>query len=144
MYFHLLRIQCSSWPFSFCFNLDIDECSAYSPCVNNGICINTNGSYYCNCTVGWQGNNCEKGNKFIKISDNDNVTFLSLNNSSVWLQNCLKWFFLDINECSGLESESPCQNNGTCINNDGSFKCICLKGWEGNLCQIGLIFYVYQ
>lgn len=67
--------QNSSYPFFLCFNLDIDECSAYSPCVNNGTCINTNGSYYCICTVGWNGNNCEKGNKFIKISDNDNIIF---------------------------------------------------------------------
>lgn len=41
--------------------LDIQECSSINPCLNNGTCFNNNGSYSCQCTDGWQGQNCEKG-----------------------------------------------------------------------------------
>lgn len=42
-------------------------------------------------------------------------------------------FILDVNECK----RSPCQNNGTCINNDGSYTCLCEPGWTGQHCQTG-------
>lgn len=41
--------------------LDIDECEENGPCENNGTCVNTQGSYGCVCTVGWQGQHCDKG-----------------------------------------------------------------------------------
>lgn len=41
--------------------LDVQECSTINPCLNNGTCFNNNGSYSCQCTEGWQGQNCEKG-----------------------------------------------------------------------------------
>uniref|UniRef100_A0A8W8MLE5 Uncharacterized protein n=1 Tax=Magallana gigas TaxID=29159 RepID=A0A8W8MLE5_MAGGI len=37
----------------------------------------------------------------------------------------------DINECL----DDPCQNGGTCSNNDGSFKCTCADGFTGALCN---------
>lgn len=44
---------------SFCLT-DIDECSQLA-CVN-GTCVNTLGSYLCNCTdTGFHGTYCEKG-----------------------------------------------------------------------------------
>ena len=36
------------------------ECEL-SPCENNGTCINTLGSYTCNCTEGWQNEDCKDG-----------------------------------------------------------------------------------
>lgn len=42
--------------------------------------------------------------------------------------------FVDKNECE----VSPCQNNGTCINNDGSYSCDCSAGWTGHDCETGL------
>lgn len=44
---------------------DFDECQL-SPCQNNGTCLNTEGSYICNCTTGWKDQNCLNG-KYIKI-----------------------------------------------------------------------------
>jgi hypothetical protein len=46
----------------FSFISDVNECEKFSPCQNNGTCINNNGSYACNCTEGWQGYDCENGN----------------------------------------------------------------------------------
>jgi hypothetical protein len=36
---------------------DIDEC-ADSPCANSAKCFNTQGSYTCDCPMGWMGPNC--------------------------------------------------------------------------------------
>ena len=54
------------------FILDIDECAdamnnathKSSLCYNNGSCMNTLGSYTCNCTLGWEGLKCETGKLF--------------------------------------------------------------------------------
>lgn len=42
---------------------DINECVS-SPCYNNGSCINTQGSYNCECVEGWQDENCHKGTRW--------------------------------------------------------------------------------
>lgn len=34
----------------------------------------------------------------------------------------------------------PCQNNGTCLNNNGSYACTCKEGWQGNNCEDGTVF----
>ena len=33
----------------------------FHPCQNNGSCTNKKGSYVCDCSIGWQGTNCEEG-----------------------------------------------------------------------------------
>ena len=40
--------------------LDIDECLA-SPCMHGANCINTEGSYMCQCLPGWTGAKCDVG-----------------------------------------------------------------------------------
>ena len=40
--------------------LDVNECD-HQPCKNNGTCINTAGSYNCDCPTGYNGTNCEFG-----------------------------------------------------------------------------------
>jgi hypothetical protein len=44
--------------------------------------------------------------------------------------------FSDDNECEAPEG-SPCQNNGTCINTQGSYQCDCVEGWQNHDCQDG-------
>ena len=39
---------------------DIDECLNV-PCLHNGSCSNTDGSYTCSCVPQWTGNDCEIG-----------------------------------------------------------------------------------
>ncbi|XP_078612213.1 uncharacterized protein LOC144882380 isoform X2 [Branchiostoma floridae x Branchiostoma japonicum] len=31
--------------------------------------------------------------------------------------------------------DTPCQNGGTCVQEDGAYRCHCADGWEGNTCQ---------
>ena len=41
--------------------------------------------------------------------------------------------FPDVDECL----DSPCLNEGTCENTQGSYICRCVEEWEGNYCQTG-------
>ena len=36
------------------FPTDIDECNGTNPCVPTGNCVNTNGSFTCNCSSGYE------------------------------------------------------------------------------------------
>lgn len=49
-------------------------------------------------------------------------------------------FISDVNECK----RSPCQNNGTCVNNDGSYTCLCEPGWTGQHCQTGKYQIIFK
>ncbi len=55
------------------FVADIDEC-LNSTCGNNATCINTMGSYACNCTAGWMGSNCTEG--ILELSSVHNINLL--------------------------------------------------------------------
>ena len=36
----------------------------------------------------------------------------------------------DVNEC--MEGMMPCGENAQCVNLEGSYRCFCLEGYEGN------------
>ena len=46
----------------------------------------------------------------------------------------MSYLFTDINEC---QTSKPCQNEGTCENVPGSYKCTCTTGYTGKDCQKG-------
>ncbi|KAI5623644.1 adhesion G protein-coupled receptor E1-like, partial [Silurus asotus] len=86
---------------------DENECED-SPCGNHSLCINTNGSYYCQ---------CEKGFK------SQTVNFTATTGQCK-----------DINECI-LSSRGPCPENAVCKNSIGSYRCVCLPGFQDK--QVG-------
>ena len=50
-------------------------------------------------------------------------------------------FSLDIDECS---VGSPCDGNAICTNNEGSFTCVCNRGFSGNgITCSGMPFWSY-
>ena len=50
----------------FVFSLDIDDCQKQL-CQNNGTCQDLVNDYQCNCTAGFNGNNCEIGIEYFVI-----------------------------------------------------------------------------
>ncbi|XP_052226129.1 hyaluronan-binding protein 2-like isoform X1 [Dreissena polymorpha] len=119
---------------------DIDECLELGICKNGGTCINTQGSFLCNCPPEWTG-------KFCEIDVNECLTGLSrcenggtcVNEIGGYKCLCPPGFTgpfcsADINECS----LNPCLNGATCINNLASFVCVCLPDYTGRLCEIGI------
>jgi len=45
---------------------DVNECATPGRCVN-GVCENTPGSFWCNCTDGWTGTICDRGRCCLRI-----------------------------------------------------------------------------
>ncbi|XP_039628326.1 adhesion G protein-coupled receptor E1-like isoform X1 [Polypterus senegalus] len=84
-------------------SVDHDECSTPDFCSNNSLCVNTYGSYYCQCQAGYR-------------NYNKKVTF-TFNES-----NCR-----DINEC--IEQRGLCGPNTTCRNTLGNYSCSCQPGF---------------
>lgn len=116
----------------------------FDPCNNNGTCINEDGSYHCNCTDGWQNKDCNDGENFVFfcywhlfilfIGYHDQTI---MSNTNIYLYN-----LTDFDECTVLD---PCKNNGTCVNNVGSYECQCTNGWQGQDCEHGTkrLNYIY-
>ncbi len=46
----------------------------------------------------------------------------------------------DLDECLN----SPCLNNGTCVNEIGSFKCQCSNSFVGNLCENKIDYCAFE
>eukprot|EP00061_Rhincodon_typus_P015135 g42649.t1 len=88
--------------------LDIDECIQNGVLCRNGRCVNTDGSFQCICNAGFEltpnGKNC------IELGRAGDV---------------MGFEERDHDECA---TTNMCLN-GMCINEDGSFKCICKNGF---------------
>lgn len=73
--------------------LDINECVS-SPCLNNGTCTNTIGSYTCACSTVFSGKHCENSKeKFLNICN-----FLVINLLFKYSLECKKWLFYGLDK----------------------------------------------
>ncbi|XP_051245245.1 adhesion G protein-coupled receptor E2 isoform X2 [Dicentrarchus labrax] len=94
--------------------IDEDECAVddyypdnIGPCGENAICLNTNGSFYCQCEDGF-------------ISSTRTVTFSAETSATC----------KDINECLG--DASICGSNASCFNTIPHYSCICDDGFTSS------------
>ena len=104
------------------FYADVNECKLkISNCHEHADCMNTEGSYECQCKDGYQGN----GIICTGISSDSMISMYdALNHRSGWFLN------LDIDECdTGLHD---CDKNANCNNTNGSFLCTCKESSFGN------------
>ena len=105
------------------YETDVNECASM-PCQNNGTCIDYINGFTCNCTSAFTGAVCETSRIVV-------IQLLVL----------FKFFHLDIDECVSL----PCQNNGTCVDGEGVYTCICTSGFTGDQCETSnrIVFQTY-
>ena len=99
---------------------EIDECTEGTHLCSQ-LCINTNGSYICDCRSGF----------IIDVDERTCDGEAKVNNATLWVMIlCIHKFayIADINECSdGIHS---CQQ--VCNNTHGSHHCLCRQGYQLN------------
>ena len=119
-----------------CF--DADECRAMrDACYNGAACVNTEGSYRCECGAGYKGKSCEDDiNECENLPCKNGAPCTNLKGgykcrcpANYQGKNC----DVDVDECT----KNPCKNSGKCHNIVGSYKCSCTLSWTGPNCEKG-------
>uniref|UniRef100_A0A8C4DE92 Latent transforming growth factor beta binding protein 3 n=1 Tax=Dicentrarchus labrax TaxID=13489 RepID=A0A8C4DE92_DICLA len=135
---HLLNLYMKLLISILCFSFsqtDIDECEDFMLCAY-GHCINTEGSFQCQCYPGYQrtqeGSHCEDINECERPSNCQRGR--CINNMGSYHCECQKGYVLvggrrcqDRDECA--EDRSLCQPYGSCENRPGSYMCLCNHGY---------------
>uniref|UniRef100_A0A3B3VK73 Latent-transforming growth factor beta-binding protein 1 n=1 Tax=Poecilia latipinna TaxID=48699 RepID=A0A3B3VK73_9TELE len=110
--------------------VDVNECEM-DPCEGKGHCINSYGSYTCQCHSGYS-QVITQNRKFCQGETQSTVNSHFSFSVTTFFSALLD--LADINECS---MPNKCQN-GQCVNTEGSFTCECndgySKSWRG-LCE---------
>ncbi|KAL8563415.1 hypothetical protein ACOMHN_054777 [Nucella lapillus] len=133
------------------------------PCQNNSTCSSTLGSYTCECTQGWTGENCTTEVNACDSSPCQNGGQCTNLPEAEYQCRCPAQYEgddcqtvknpCDPNPCNnsdttttpntqqggdgdqvGLCETNPCQNNGTCNATLGGYTCECTQGWTGTNC----------
>ena len=118
---------------------DVNECTS-NPCANNGICIDGEGDYSCECQPGWTGKTCTE--RAIQCLPgqclNGGSCIPSQFGGAPHCRCTLGWggpFCSEpLDQCQG----QPCHNGGTCESGPGWFRCLCAKGFSGPDCRINV------
>ncbi|KAL7878266.1 hypothetical protein AOLI_G00092400 [Acnodon oligacanthus] len=118
---------------------DVDECVNSRTCGPQSVCVNTDGSYSCECTAGYHAagpgrlcrdiNECLEGEFCFPRGE-------CLNTEGSYMCVCAQGYQTsanrtscqDVDECA---REGLCQD-GRCVNTDGSFQCNCKTGFTAN------------
>ncbi|VDI73636.1 Hypothetical predicted protein [Mytilus galloprovincialis] len=124
----------SGWQGTLC-DADINECSGgVNPCDTslNQRCVNTPGSFVCQCVAGYQNDTVTGTCTDINECDNNPCDQLCTNTDGSYTCSCRTGFTKDandkcqdINECD--TTLNKCDQN--CLNTPGSYKCSCNDGY---------------
>uniref|UniRef100_A0A4X2LSH4 Latent-transforming growth factor beta-binding protein 2 n=1 Tax=Vombatus ursinus TaxID=29139 RepID=A0A4X2LSH4_VOMUR len=120
---------------------DVDECADVDRCPG-GQCLNTEGSFVCVCESGFQpspeNGECVDVDECKDYGDTVCGTWRCENSPGSYrcILGCQPGFHMtptgdciDIDECA---NETLCGNHGFCDNTDGSFRCLCDRGYESS------------
>jgi hypothetical protein len=119
------RIDCSD---------EINECEPSSPCHNIATRVNGVGNYTCLCPAEYEGRDCQTDVDEYQLP----TTLCGIHSTTctdlVGDNRCVcepgwtgRHCDVDIDECA----DSPCLNNGTCLNQLNAFQCQCPNGFLG-------------
>lgn len=71
---------------------------------------------------------------FCEKTTEHHILFLYMNELVATICFIFLHFSVDVDECNFADI---CENNGTCQNTAGSYKCDCSEGWQGKHCKEG-------
>ncbi|VDK22366.1 unnamed protein product [Taenia asiatica] len=109
------------------------------PCLNGGACEDMpNQQFKCICPPDFAGLRCEFEDPCLVKPCKNGARCFSNNLGKRECQ-CPVGFTgedcsVDVNECE-VGERSPCEQNGTCINEPGGYRCECLNGYTGARCE---------
>ncbi|CAG0921142.1 unnamed protein product [Notodromas monacha] len=111
--------------------IDRDPCADY-PCLHGGTCTSDGNEFRCDCPAGLTGHRCDYG-RFCNPNPCKNRGWCEEGLSSAVCQcrgftgtNCE----VDVDECL----QNPCASGSTCVNTQGSFRCLCPQNTTGFYC----------
>ncbi|XP_069036121.1 uncharacterized protein [Lepisosteus oculatus] len=118
---------------------DLDECAHGSShsCSKDALCLNSVGSYSCQCLTGFQGN----GFSCADVDECDSPSACESNKEcrntpGSYLCSCTEGFFYSEGTCVNIHDcqngSSVCHHHADCVDLLGSFYCRCQPGFTGN------------
>lgn len=119
---------------------------ASSPCVNGGTCVNTkNGNstgsgttagYVCHCPIGFSGPTCHQISNHCQPDPCRNgATCVPGKDNSSYTCKCAAGFTGAHCHLPDHCQKNPCLNGGTCQTQADGYRCQCVPGYVGDLCQ---------
>nr|XP_020478341.1 latent-transforming growth factor beta-binding protein 4 [Monopterus albus] len=118
---------------------DIDECASVRACDAQRVCVNTIGSFRCDCPPGYRtsglGRQCRDINECLE-GDFCFSRGECVNTPGSYTCVCSRGFTLSDNRTACLDVDECMKSgvclDGRCVNTDGSFQCQCQTGFTTN------------
>ncbi|KAH0620359.1 hypothetical protein JD844_020703 [Phrynosoma platyrhinos] len=126
----------SGWQGPLC-----DQCIPFPGCLH-GTCAKP---WQCMCEEGWIGSRCDTDVHpcASKPCTNNSTTCIETGNGG-YICLCAEGYTgksCHVKKGPCIVNGSPCQNGGTCVDDDGfasHASCLCLPGYTGNFCEIDI------
>lgn len=122
---------------------DIDECSQYrfysgrSRCGENAVCVNTPGSYTCECDEGFtgDGNTCSLMDHCTENLDRCDINARCISSATSFQCICNDGYEGDGEDCTEIDvcaAQTDCDVNAECRATQQSYICLCQDGYTGD------------